>query len=340
MTTPQPVSASVPTRPAAAAPSDSPVQPPLQLRTPEQLKAGMVVKVNGAGASDLAAARLIQDGAQFMARQAGTTLGLGQVDINYRPADQQGALGLATFYGTTGWFGLSERSTKGVMEGIARLREKPFEQWTEAQRQAFVQSNETILHESAHVTLNAYDSGSVGAWRSASRALEEGISEVATMASIVPFMKEEFGIEVPDLTNRITQSTSAYTRYTERIRRLLAAGTDGSPEAVRVAAAQVGDGVRADQRQKEIARRVSTYLAGDKAPQALTDEFAKTIDGFIEEKNGTRTKLMELQGALADIGAGNPVDTDALLKRVRAMDAAQPGAAPWRPAPVGDDPIE
>jgi hypothetical protein len=313
--------------------------PPLQSRTPEQLKEGLVVNVKGVGSEDLAVARLIQDGAQFMARQAGTTMGLTDVTINDRSADRQGALGIATFYGNKGWFGLSERSTRGVMEGIARLREKPFGEWSEAQRQAFIQANETILHESAHVTLNAYDSGSVNAWRSASRPLEEGISEVATMASIVPFMKEEFGVEVPELSDRISQTTSAYTRYSERIRRLLAMGTDGSPEALRSAAAQVGDAVRADQRQREIARRIGARLAGEKAPEPLVEEIARTIDGFIDERNGTRTKLMELQAALVDVGQGKSVDVDALMQRMRDIDAQDPSLTTWKPEEVGNDPI-
>lgn len=312
--------------------------PPLQDRTPDQLRDGMVVQVRGAGADDFAVARLIQDGAQFMARIAGTTMGLGTVDINYREADRQGALGLATFQGTTGWFALSQRSTRGLLEGIQRLRATPWAEWTEAQRQAFVQANETVLHEAAHVTLNGYTREDVRAWASADRAFEEGLSEVATMTHIGEFMREEFGIDVGDLTNRISQSTSAYTRYSERIQRMLGMGSGGSRDALAAAASFIGDKVRADQRIPELAKLVGRQLGGETAPQAIIDEIARTLPGFVAEQNGTRTKLMELQAALVDHRAGRTIaDVDGFLARVREQyDAVIP---PYRGAATGSDPI-
>lgn len=301
---------------AATPPADTAV-PPLQARTPEQLRDGMVVEVKGAGSEDLAVARLIQDGAQFMARSAGTTMGLGTVEVNYRAADDRGALGLATFQGTKGWFALSVRSTKGLLEGIQRLRATPWERWSERERQAFVQANETILHESAHVTLNGYTREDVGAWYNADRSLEEGLSEVATMTHIQDFMREEFGVDVGELTNRVTQSTSAYTRFQERLQRLIGMGTDGSRQQVAAAASIVSDKVRADQRADEIARRMGLALGGADAPAAIVAEIAKTIPNFVAEQNGTRTKLMELQAALVDHKAGQPVDAEQLVARLR-----------------------
>jgi hypothetical protein len=312
--------------PAPLAPSTAAATLPLQDRSPEQLKEGMVVTVKGAGSTDLAAARLIQDGAAYMARVADTTMGLANVDINYASADRQGALGLATFQGNKGWFGLSQRSTKGVMEGIERLRTTPWAQWTEAQRQAFVQSNETILHESAHVTLNGYTNADVNAWRGANRDFEEGLAEAATMTHVRDFMQDEFGVDTGDLTDRISQSVSAYTRFTERIERMLAMGTDGSAAALASAASAVGDHVRADQRMHEIAQRVADNLGGPGAPAAIVDEFAKTLPGFVAEQNGTRTKLMELQAALVDHRNGALTDVDGFLSRLgvkyRDVDAA------------------
>lgn len=329
--------------PGSAAPESRPATPgqlpPLHLRTPEQLREGMVVEVRGAGSEDIAVARLIQDGAQFMARRAGTTMGLKTVEVNYKAADRQGALGLATFQGNDGWFALSTRSTQGLLDGVRRLRERPFEQWSEAERQAFVQGNETILHEAAHVTLPAYDSANVRAWRGASRAIEEGISEVATMTNLGAFMREEFGIELPPLTDRITQSTSAYTRYSERIERLLGMGTpDGSLAELAAAASQVGDNVRADLRQRALAERIGANLGGPTAPAAIVDEIARTVDGFVAEENGTRTKLMQLQAALVDHRAGLPVDPDAVVDAARELDRA--GSQGTQPEPVGDGPIE
>lgn len=303
--------------------------PYLQDRTPDQLREGMVVAVKGAGASDLAVARLIQDGAQYMARVANTTMGLADVDINYKPADDQKALGLATFQGLKGWFALSMRSTKGIMEGIERLRTTGWSDWTEAQRQAFVQSNETILHESAHVTLNGYTRDDVNAWRDADRSIEEGITEVATMTHIGDFMRDEFGIDIGDLTDRISQSTSAYTRYSERLQRLVGMGTDGSRPAIAAAASAVSDTVRADQRTSEIARRIAQNLGGADAPQPIVDEIRRTIPGFIAEQNGTRTKLMELQAALVDHRAGKPLaDVEGFIQDLRARhDAGVPALA-------------
>ena len=292
---------------------------PLQDRTPDQLKDGMVVTVKGAGSADLAVARLIQDGAQYMARVANTTMGLATVEINYKQADDQKALGLATFQGTKGWFALSMRSTKGLLEGIDRLRTTPWASWTEAQRQAFVQANETILHEAAHVTLNGYTREDVAAWHNADRNIEEGISEVATMTHIRDFIREEFGIDAGDLTDRISQSTSAYTRFSERLQRLVGMGTDGSRDAIAAAASIVSDGVRADQRAGELARRIGLSLGGETAPAAIVEEIRKTIPGFIGEVNGTRTKLMELQAALVDHKAGQPLaDVDAFIAELRA----------------------
>lgn len=327
--------------PLPASPSMTPL-PPLQDRTPDQLRDGMVVEVKGAGADDFAVARLIQDGAQYMARVADTTMGLAKVDINYKRADDQGALGLATFIGTKGWFALSMRSTKGLLEGIERLRSTPWSDWTEAQRQAFVQANETILHEAAHVTLNAYSRADVDAWHRADRNIEEGISEVATMTAIAGFMRDEFGVDIGDLTNRISQSTSAYTRYSERLQRMLGMGTDGSRDALTAAAAFVSDGVRADQRSAEIARRIGLQLGGADAPQAIVDEVAKTIPGFVVERNGTRTKLMELQASLVDHKAGRALeDVGGFIARLRAEydGAGAGGPAPLRPEVNGHAPI-
>ena len=326
--------------PAPIAPSPSraaAVAPPLQDRTSDQLKEGMVVAVKGAGSADLAVARLIQDGAQYMARVADTTMGLATVQINYAEADRQGALGLATFQGNKGWFALSQRSTKGLLEGIERLRATPWASWTEAQRQAFVQANETILHEAAHVTLNGYTDADVNAWHRANRDFEEGLSEVATMTHIRDFMQDEFGVDIGDQTNRISQSTSAYTRFSERIERMLGMGTDGSAAAVAAAASLVSDTVRADQRLPEIARLIGVQLGGPDAPQAIIDEIAATLPGFVSERNGTRTKLMELQAALVDHHAGVEIDVAELIARVRAEDAPNPTLLP---APVnGYEPI-
>jgi hypothetical protein len=353
--------AAIATVAAAAAPSDATVQnrpmrilspafvapatptaatpPPLQHRTSDQLREGMVVQVKGAGSDDFAVARLIQDGAQFMARIAGTTMGLANVDINYKRADDQGALGLATFQGTKGWFALSIRSTQGLMQGIERLRTTPWSEWSEQQRQAFVQANETVLHEAAHVTLNGYSQADVNAWHRADRSFEEGLSEVATMTHIGDFMREEFGVDIGDLTNRISQSTSAYTRFSERIQRMLGMGTDGSREALKAAAAFVSDGIRADQRIPEIARRIGLQLGGPDAPQAIVDEIARTLPGFVAEQNGTRTKLMELQAKLVDHRAGRPLgDVDAFLEQLRVeFDHGRPALTPWL---NGHDPID
>lgn len=304
--------------------ASEPELPPLHLRTPEQLKDGMFVKVSGAGSNDIAAARLIQDGASFIAKQAGTTVGLKTVQINDAGADARGALGTATFNGTDGWFSLSKRSTTGILEGIQRLRTTPFEKWSESDRAKFVQANETILHEAGHVTLPAYDRDNVRAWASASRPFEEGLTEVVTMGAIVPFMKHEFGINVPLLTDRVQQSTSAYTRYSERIKRMLQMGTDGSDAEVLKAAAQIADNTRADKRFEGIAQRISNNLGGVGAPPEITKEIAGTLEGFVAEKNGTRTRLMELQSGLIDFNnakAGKGTfNLGAVLRRVHEMD--------------------
>ena len=304
-----------------------------------ELKTGLVVSVKGAGADDLAVARLIQDGAQFIAKAAGTTMGLAAVDINYRQADSQGALGLATFSGNKGWFGLSTRSTKGIMEGINRLKNTPFSQWSERERQAFVQANETILHEAGHVTLPAYDAANINAWRGAPRSYEEGLTEVVTMTRIGDFMRDEFGVELSPLTNRITQSTSAYTRYSERITRMLEMSGDGSVEDLKAAASLVADGVRADQRLATIAQRISANLGGASAPPELAHEIERTLEGFVDERNGTRTHLMEIQAALVDIKAGRPVDVNALIAELRGRNRGLSGDAAYHGPIVGDRPI-
>ncbi len=307
-----------PLQPPASAPS----LPPLQHRTPEQLRDGLVIRVNGAGSGDIAVARLIQDAAQFVAGAAGTTMGLKDVDINDKSIDRAGALGMATFNGTNGWFGLSERSTRGIMDGIARLRTTPFEAWSAAERAAFLQSNAAILHEAGHVTLPKYDAAAISAWRSANRDFEEGLTEIATMHHLGPFMRSEFGIEVDDLSMRLQQSVSAYTRFTERIQRMIEMGTDGSPVAVAAAAARLADGVSADQRLQGLALLVSQRLGGPSPPPAIVDEIASTLPGFVQEKNGTRTKLMELQAALIDHAAGRTLDVPAIIEHARRHDNA------------------
>jgi hypothetical protein len=314
---------------------------PLHLRTPEQLRKGLVVNVSGAsaGADDLAVARLIQDGAQYIAGNAGTTMGLVDVDVNFQHADDSGALGLANFRGAKGWFGLSKRSTVGMVEGIRRLRETPFDKWTEAQRQDFIQANETILHEAGHVTLNGYSENDVNEWRRAARNFEEGLTEIVTMSRIGDFMKSEFGVTVPDQTNRVSQSTSAYTRYTERISRMLSMGTDGSDAAVAGAAALVADKVPASKRLSTIAQNISTTLGGPKAPPEITKEIENTLEGFVDEKNGTRTRLMQLQAALIDFRSGKPFDLDAFKKSIAETDRKFVG--PLDPSPrIGFSPLD
>lgn len=317
-----------PVVPSQVAPSSAKVDqplPPLQDRTPEQLKDGMFVKVSGAGSDDIAAARLIQDGASFVAKQAGTTVGLKTVSVNDKSIDRAGALGMATFNGNDGWFGLSQRSTQGILDGIKRLRDTPYERWSESDRAKFLQANETILHEAGHVTLQGYDSSQVRAWSGANRDFEEGLTEIVTMGSIGDFMKAEFNINVPQTTDRITQSTSAYTRYTERIKRMIAMGTDGSAAQVNDAARQIGDNTRADQRIPAIAARIATNLGGPGAPKEITDEIAKTLPGFVAEQNGTRTRLMELQSALVDFkaakDAGKPFDWGVVKSELASIDA-------------------
>ncbi len=44
------------------------------------------------------------------------------------------------------------------------------------------------------------------------------------MTHIRQFMQEEFGVDVGDLTDRISQSASAYTRFSERIERMIGMG--------------------------------------------------------------------------------------------------------------------
>jgi hypothetical protein len=330
---------------ATAKPVVKPVSPaelpPLQLRTPEQLKEGMVVKVGGAGADDLAVARLIQDGADFVATTAGTTMGLKKVDINDKEVDERGALGMATFFGTDGWFGLSHRSTKGLMEGITRLRSTPFEQWKESERADFLQANEAVLHESGHVTLPAYDSSNVKAWSGANRDFEEGLTEITTMGQIGDFMKREYGLEVPEKTMRISQSTSAYTRFTERIDRMLKMGGSGDQHEAWAAGQLIADNTRADQRMQAIAQRIGTNLGGDKAPKEMVDEIAKTLPGFVGEQNGTRTRLMQIQSALVDYKQEGVFHRKAFRSDLAKLDAKSGfDAAPLTGRPTnGDGPL-
>ena len=309
--------------PVAQAAAAQAALPPLQDRTPEQLKDGLVVKVSGAGSGDLAVARLIQDGAQYVAQQAGTTMGLGEVTINDASADAQGALGLATFKGNTGWFGLSKRSTAGLLQGITRLRTTPFDQWKEAERASFVQANAAVLHEAGHVTLPAYDSAQVNAWRRADRPFEEGLTEIATMSELPGFLKDEFNVDIPPLTQRIQESTSAYTRYTERIERMIEMATPtGAPAERDALARRYADNTVADKRIQVLASDIATQLGGPTAPKVVADEIAKTIPGFIAEENGTRTRLMELQSALVDHkAAGTPFDEAAFIARLADVDA-------------------
>jgi hypothetical protein len=338
------VAASAPERVDAPSPAPAPTTPPapadqqpyLQDRTPDQLKTGMVVAVVGAGSDDLAAARLVQDGAEFIASAAGSPLGLVQVSINDGGVDRQGALGMATFYGNKGWFGLSQRSTKDVLAGITHLRATPWDQWSEAERQGFLQANEVILHESGHVTLPAYDSANIHAFQDSPQSFEEGLTEITTMTHIAPFMKQEYGITLSDLTNRISQSTSAYTRFTERLTRMLNMGGDGSPEQLAAAASLVADGTRADQRANVIAQRIGTNLGGPNAPKPLIDQIAKNLEGFVAEDSGTRTQLMQIQAALVDFKAGKPVNVDAVVAQVQAENARHPH--PMGPV-VGTEPL-
>jgi hypothetical protein len=151
-------------------------------------------------------------------------------------------------------------------------------------------------------------------------------------------MQDEFGVDTGDLTDRISQSASAYTRFSERIERMLGMGTDGSSAAIAAAASAVGDHVRADQRMTEIAQRVASNLGGPNVPAALVKEFAATLPGFVSEQNGTRTKLMELQAAFVDVKDGKLTDVDAYLRDLSTRYGSIPTLAP---GPVnGSEPME
>ena len=179
----------------------------------------------------------------------------------------------------------------------------------------------------------------VRAWHGANRDFEEGLSEVATMTHIRDFMQDEFGVDIGDQTERISQSTSAYTRFSERIQRMLGQGTDGSRAALAAAASFVSDKVRADQRIPEMARRIGVQLGGADAPAAIIAEIAKTLPGFVAEQNGTRTKLMELQAALVDHRAGRPLaDIEGFLSGLRA--AYDPASSGFTPRVNGYDPLD
>jgi hypothetical protein len=277
----------------AGAPA-APKLPPLQLRTPEQLKDGLVVEVRGAVDDALAAARLVQDAAQYVAQRSGTTMGLGRVTLNDKNVDNKGALGTATFVGTTGVFNLSERSTKGIMAGVERLRaagtdpSTGFDSWTAREQQSLV---------------------------------EEASATLSTEALLRDFVREEFAVETPDAAWAIQRNTDAYAGYTTQLRRLVEQATPDAQSAGDLAN-RIANDIVPTAREEVLASTLATHLGGSGVPDTVVREIADTVPQFMVERRGSRTRLMEIQAWLTDHKAGRADEVDALMARLEEIDSA------------------
>src|SRR4051812_32913727 len=119
---------------------------PLQNRTTAQLKAGLHVKVlqgapqespkdpaptpaDGSRAT-LAAARLVQDAAEYVASTSGVKPSLTNVYVGDDKPDHRTWAGYAWFdNGKDGSFALTKNTSDDLIKGVQRLTKEPFDTW-------------------------------------------------------------------------------------------------------------------------------------------------------------------------------------------------------------------
>ena len=276
--------------------------------------------------ADLAVARLIQDGANFVAGEANVKPSLNRVFVNDAESDKLGAAGYAFLDNKGGGgFSLSNTSTRDLFEGISLLQKQPYETWTAQQQGGFAEGISTVLHELGHITLPAYDKKTRTSWDrhwDLNHGIEEGLTELSSAEQLPRFMKQEFGVDLPAQTADTIKNTAAYTRWTARLTELHDLAGIDDPAAVAAAARKIGDATYPGSRNGTMARAIADRIGGPDAPAELVKDIRTNIPYYSHEISGSRTKLRLALQALEDHQRGNPIDWERYRADRAKMDAS------------------
>lgn len=320
-----PPSSAVPTNPV-----------PLQKRTPEQLRDGLKVDLYE-GSLDkkadldrldiLTVGRLIDDASNYLANKAGVKVSLDRVVLNDKEADAMNAVAWAEFHDNgKGEFHLGPLATQDLIKGVQALRNKPIEKWNVSDQTQFGEAASAVLHEIAHVTLPSYSEKSIKSYNATRQTgIEEATAELTALGRMSEFYQREFHQTTPDPSKKILDSTTSYTTYTGRFSDLARMAGNTSPEAIADAAQTIGDATEVKQRFATLAQAIADNLGkGNEMPKVFVTEVAKTIPRYISELPSARIRLQTLLGPMADIGAGNKVDVQDVLDRLKDIDDTTP----------------
>lgn len=245
-------------------------------------------------------------------------------DISYRAPDRMAgsAAAIATPKMTESYVGLGPNATDDLLSGVELLTTTRFHDWSPSTKAQFLQANWGLLHEISHIALPDRSQKTLDQFAGlsvTSRAIEEGITDLATEVLFPVFMKAQYGIDLSESDMARQLAVAAYPTERGRLSNLLKLGTDGSTTQVGDAAIFLADRTQPNERAASLAHMIGKRVGGERAPAALVDELARVIPAFVSE-TGHRTSTSDLLGALEDHRAGYAVDIDAVVAAVRKRD--------------------
>lgn len=301
---------------------------PVQKMTRAQLKDGLTVRVHDDVRNapirnlkdDLAAARIIQGAAHFIADTAKVAPSLSSVTINDRRANSMAAAGYAHFDGSgNGQFHLSPMTTSDLVKGVKHLRKEPLAKWSALDQQRFLAANHVLLHESSHITLPHYGPTNINAaiGHARTRPLEEGLTELASKGRLPEFIKRQYGQEMPPGTDDLMHPGS-YTRWTSRLESLLRHSGRTTPDQIVDGAQLLGDATPARFRARNLARDIVRFNGPKNAPEWLTQRLEYQIPRVVDERPATG--LTTMVSTLRDLRDGRPVDLADVKQRLAQLD--------------------
>lgn len=191
--------------------------PPLQRVEGSALASTFPFAVDGSTNSDADRRGLmaIDEAAQWLARDRPAADRPTRVMLRDRNTTSFARAGNA---GRERYVALSDAETSRLVDGIERLRSRPFDEWTQRERNEFVGSNTTILHELGHLRTET-------GWN-----LEEGLLELAARGSIRNWMDYEYELPLRAADLVMPPDLDGYGNWGMRSGALLIAG--GTSDAV------------------------------------------------------------------------------------------------------------
>jgi hypothetical protein len=311
-------------------PKPAPVKPLFE-RSVAELESGLKVDVLGGAPpekegepeppklektwANLAAARLVQDAADYVATTSGVQPSLAKVYVGDAKPEHRTWAGYAWFEGDKGSFALTKTTSDDLIRGVQMLKDKPFDQWSAHEQSKFASTQETVLHELGHITLPSYDEKTMKSWDYRWRdnhTLEEGLTEIAAQHDLPGFFQHEFGTALPERVADQSRTTSVYRRWTTGLERMFHASGVAEEDYGRFAK-QLGDATYPGSRSGTIAKAIAAQHGGD--PEGsngrLTRVIRGSVPGFVGELSGSGGKISASTDAMEDINSGKAFDRKA-----------------------------